>query len=491
MLMSAVKNSGHMNLQEKMKVLRNTFLTHREMGECEAYYRLFPSLHLVGNSVGSVFVPTGFCKYRFLTKLSDEEAKSTHSELIEIQNRDGYFYEATSIYDKYLRRPESIKYMSMMQFAKRYVAGRFKTNDADDQSSNSEVDFESSEEEELDEVDDKDNTIHADYIIHMNKKRRKPLPKQIQLVGNFNSGELTQMKLKKEPKVVRLHKFKKYSEPHEYYYAQLELYYIFRNEDERRHCEENEGICLSIYNQNIEYIKYASSKTMPFLHDVEEAIERAEELMNEGDIEEELDPEGAQDNAECEVEGVDDCGEFVAFDYDKHPKDKATPKSSLFKRVEIDNIDSLHHQTRCLDDDQLYVVGSVINYCKLYARARADQSTVPQPLLYKVVGSAGTGKSHVINLTAQWTEVLLRKSGDDLDQPYCIRLCFTGAAASNISGQTLCSGLKVGFGNKFEPLNGQKREAMRTALQNVRVGKNRNFLIILNTILMYLFSSYH
>ena len=36
MLMSAVKNSGHVNLQEKMKVLRNTFLTHREMGECEA-----------------------------------------------------------------------------------------------------------------------------------------------------------------------------------------------------------------------------------------------------------------------------------------------------------------------------------------------------------------------------------------------------------------------------------------------------------------------
>ena len=66
-----------------------------------------------------------------------------------------------------------------------------------------------------------------------------------------------------------------------------------------------------------------------------------------------------------------------------------------------------------------------------------------------------------------------------MDQPYCIRLCFTGAAASNISGQTLCSGLKVGFGNKFEPLNGQNREKMRTALQNVRVGKNSNLSIIL------------
>ena len=222
MLMSAVKNSGHMNLQEKMKVLRNTFLTHREMGECEAYYRLFPSLHLVGNSVGSVFVPTGFCKYRFLTKLSDEEAKSTHSQLIEIQDRDGYYFEATSIYDKYLRRPESIKYMSMMQFAKRYVAGRFKVKNSDDHSSDSEeVDIESDEEVEVEEVDDEDNTIHADYIIHKNKERRRPLPKQIQLEGNFNSGEVSQMKLRREPKVVRRHKFKKYSEPHEYYYAQL------------------------------------------------------------------------------------------------------------------------------------------------------------------------------------------------------------------------------------------------------------------------------
>ena len=91
------------------------------------------------------------------------------------------------------------------------------------------------------------------------------------------------------------------------------------------------------------------------------------------------------------------------------------------------------------------------------------------------VGGAGTGKSHVINLTAQWTEKLLRKSGDDLDQPYCIKMCFTGAAASNIAGQTLHSGLKIGWGAKFEPLNGQKRETMRTAVQNVRVGKSNCF----------------
>ena len=454
-------------------MMRNTFLTHREMGECEAYYRLFPSLHLVGNSVGSVYVPTGFSKYRFLTKLSDEEAKTTHSELIEIQDRDGYYFEASSIYDKYLKRPDSIKYMSMMQFAKRYVAGRFKVKECDDQSSESEVDIDSGEQEELAAVDDEENTIHADYVIHVNPKHRKPLPKQIQLLGNFNSGELSQMRLRKEPKVVRLHKFKKYSEPHEYYYAQLELYYIFRNEDERMHCEENANLCFHIYETNITSIEYARSKTMPFMNDVEEAIEKAEDLLNEDNIEEELDPEGAQDNAECEVEGVDDCGEFVAFDYDKHPKEKSTNKSSLFKRVEVDN--SLHQQTRNLDNDQMFVVAQVINYCKLYARARADESTVPQPLLFKVVGSAGTGKSHIINLTAQWTEVLLRQSGDDLDQPYCIRLCFTGAAASNISGQTLCSGLKVGFGNKFEPLNGQNREKMRTAMQNVRVGKNINF----------------
>ena len=125
-------------------MMRNTFLTHREMGECEAYYRLFPSLHLVGNSVGSVYVPTGFSKYRFLTKLSDEEAKTTQSELIEIQDRDGYYFEATSIYDKYLRRPDVIKYMSMMQFAKRYVSERFKVNKkSEDQSSESEVDYSS------------------------------------------------------------------------------------------------------------------------------------------------------------------------------------------------------------------------------------------------------------------------------------------------------------------------------------------------------------
>ena len=476
MLKSALKNCGHMDLKEKMKVMRNTFLTHREMGECEAFYRLFPSLHLVGNSVGSVFLPTGFTKYRFLTKLSDDEAKRTHSELIEIEDRDGFYYEATSLYDKYLKRPETIKYMSMMQFAKRYVAGRFKAKNSDEQSSESEVDYESGDEEDSVDVDDAENTIDADYIIHFNPRRRKPLPKHIQLVGNFNSGELSQMKLIKKPKVVRLHKFKQYSEPHEYYYSQLELYYIFRSDDEREHCEENENICFMIYNSNIDQINYARNKTMPHMNYVEEAIEKAEELMNEGDIEEELDPEGAQDNANAEVEGGDDCEEFVAFDYNKHPKDKAMTNSSLFKRVEVDTPESLHQQTRNLDNDQMFVVTQVINYCKLYARARADVSTVPAPLLYKVVGSAGTGKSHIINLTAQWTELLLRKSGDDLDQPYCVRMAFTGAAASNISGQTLCSGLKLSYGHKYESVNGKKREELRIAFQNVRIGNNKSNL---------------
>ena len=86
---------------------------------------------------------------------------------------------------------------------------------------------------------------------------------------------------------------------------------------------------------------------------------------------------------------------------------------------------------------------------------------VPEPLFLKVFGSAGTGKSHVINLVSQWTESVLRCEGDNLDCPYVIRTSFTGSAASAIGGQTLHSSFALNFSGASTPLDDKKWDKMR------------------------------
>ena len=47
------------DLKAKLNLVKNTFLTHRQVGESELYYKMFPSLHLADSNCGAEFVPTG------------------------------------------------------------------------------------------------------------------------------------------------------------------------------------------------------------------------------------------------------------------------------------------------------------------------------------------------------------------------------------------------------------------------------------------------
>ena len=53
-----MENSEKKDLQERMRQVANTFLTHRQMGEAEAVYRLIPSLTLSMSNVTCQFVQT-------------------------------------------------------------------------------------------------------------------------------------------------------------------------------------------------------------------------------------------------------------------------------------------------------------------------------------------------------------------------------------------------------------------------------------------------
>ena len=442
---AALQESDNLGLKEKMKLVRNTFLTHREMGQSEALYRIIPSMHLSDSSIGHVFVNTGRNKSKFLKKLSEDEAKRTEN-VVTIADSDGLYVETSSIVDKYRRRPQSLLWISLMQFAKRYTRAQPRKADL----KNIEEEFESNFEEIIDpedegeEVLEKDlhvntlpsgieNTIENDFIIHSERNKRTPLPERIALSGPFYPGEPRFMKLRR-PCVVRVHKFRRTVESHDYVFSQLELYFIFRAKEERERCLEDFDFCIETYLDNLKDINYVRSKTMPFMNHVEDCLEKADEVVNKDNIAETIDPQAAQDDGDCLEEGIVVDGEFVAFDYDKLEEPYAEKSDALFKRIEVDGLEQLHERSLNLDGDQFFVLEKVINYVKQYKRSLLIKKPLPEPLLLKVLGSAGSGKSHLIDLICQWVEHLLRRDGDNLDHPYIIKTAFTGTAACNIGG---------------------------------------------------------
>ena len=195
-LVDAVKQTGDMNLRKKLTFMRDCFLTHRSMGECEMFYRLIPSMHLAESNLGTVYIHTGLKKSKFLRKVEDGDDTEN---AVSIEDRDGLYIETSSIHDKYLKRPTSMKDITLIQFAKRYTPFS-KTKQEDDSGSDEEkVELETDSEVLEDTFE---NSIHQDFIIARDPSRRKSLEKVMALEGSFYSSEPRFMKLRKQPHVI-------------------------------------------------------------------------------------------------------------------------------------------------------------------------------------------------------------------------------------------------------------------------------------------------
>ena len=89
---AALAQTDSKDLKERMKIISNTFLTHRQMGEAEAIYRLLPSMLLKKSNVTCQWVSLGTKDER-----SSRWKKATHAEnesgrpVIELNGHDGYW----------------------------------------------------------------------------------------------------------------------------------------------------------------------------------------------------------------------------------------------------------------------------------------------------------------------------------------------------------------------------------------------------------------
>ena len=74
---NVLKSAQNESLKTKLKLVMNKFLTHRQIAECEAYFKILPHLQMKSSNIETVFIQTGFKNNRssFLKQLTEDEAK--------------------------------------------------------------------------------------------------------------------------------------------------------------------------------------------------------------------------------------------------------------------------------------------------------------------------------------------------------------------------------------------------------------------------------
>ena len=88
--------------QRRCQQMANTFMTHRQMSEAEAYYKIFPNLILKYSNIDTIFIPTDKKELRskFLMKLPDVDGQDKVG--LEVKGgREGRFLEKQDIIDKF------------------------------------------------------------------------------------------------------------------------------------------------------------------------------------------------------------------------------------------------------------------------------------------------------------------------------------------------------------------------------------------------------
>ena len=297
-------------------------------------------------------------------------------------------------------------------------------------------------------------------------QKGEPLPSLIQL-HDTQPGEAKMMRKRSYPAALRYHKVKQANQPEKYFQAQLMLY--------SPQTKEVEGDLLSQYEDSyngIHKVDLVRGQVMEHLETVEEARYYVDEMMKELALEKTsmaLDPANDQDNIDCNDEGHEKHPNFSHIDPDQLEILDSIPVSSLYKKIALLPISELQENTRALDDYQRMVVDIGIKYAKDLVKCRKEGNKPPIPPLLVVSGGAGSGKSTVITILAQWIQLILQKEGDNTANPCVIKTSFTGTAASNIDGQTLHTSFSFSFGNQHLSLTDKARDKKRAALEHLKM----------------------
>ena len=352
-LKTAVKQlSEDLDMREKCNKMADQFMTHRQVGEAEACYKLFANMNLVYSSIATIFVPTEPKGQRrqFLQRQDPESGQG-----FKVEDKEGLFLEKPDLISKYERRKlvtgeeeelepdreeaENLDQMCLCQYVKMYEGKGWqqmrRTNEEGEVEAPQEEDI--PEEGELAEEDDFNFLITGDP-----DEKRRPIP-QILTLENPLPGEPKILHKRTFPRALRFFKKKFDMNPHRYYLTELMLYHPFRDENEL--FPDDPTKCEELYLKNMDQIKMVKAQVMPFLESVEEAQLIYEEMkaQEEQDVQErmgaDLDPENEQEIADLDDEDDEEHPDYYHIDPDQVEVDPTDDVRSrpVFKAIALPN----------------------------------------------------------------------------------------------------------------------------------------------------------
>ena len=458
-LTDAAKKCSDLGRVDQMKYLANMFLTHRVIGECEAYYKIFPHLHLSDSNIACNYIDAGFEKNRskLLTSVSSNDKVSENH--IQIEGKEGCFKATVSNHDKYANRPAELEQMCFAQFCTTYNWAKSLKQ----------------------QRDDGNDSRHR--IVSWNPEYETDPPSRITIIVD---GKKFHMKTRNYRSVLRWHKYREDKNPHEFVYSQLLLYRPWRSENELYPEDMSACVALCKEMEESEYekpsdmqfskIEKVQQKMFPYMNYVDHARNIIDNFTDRPThIGDQLDAENEMENDEGNRIGVLEDSEFSSRypdqDEDAFPKSGNSPIRSVLDGCvisEIGKMSNIRSMARSLDSDQRMALDIIVEYAKKKCAYVKGGYAVPKPPLLCVSGGAGTGKSHFIRALAvtfeYWMTVgTTRRTGN----PFTLLLAPTGKAASIIEGTTLHSAFNFSLRNEYFVLNDQNRENKQELYENL------------------------
>lgn len=391
-LREVLNKSSKLDAKERLKLLKNTYLTHRQVGASEAVYKAISAMQLKDSNVKCVFVPTGFPENRSILykRVKDESSKEADGKelqkeiidedegdddevteesivggAVKIEGKQGSFKQAPSIIDRYQVRPEILDQMCLAQFAIFYTPASTVPK---------KVEFENGSSKEK---------SNQSIFGHADKK----LPRYIKLDG------LGFMRLRSFPAVLRIHSSKK-KEDYEKYYSELLLFCPWtskESETEKFH-RDNATDCINMYEENIAIIEsnrtaiYPGEGTIDVLESDDLTIEKPLHIF---DI---LDSQRQQENDDDMDVGVKDDPLYESFGYRgnlENQADNVQFEDFKYKKFCLPSDEEMKFFTHRLVPEQLNILRKVVKYCKDVVRSRKNFKHIVEPLRLIVHGGQG------------------------------------------------------------------------------------------------------
>ena len=390
------------------------------MGEVEAYYKILPNLNLKYSSIDTIFIPTDKKELRskFLVKLDEGDAHFDKGAEV-IGGKDGRFIEKADIIDKFCRREikendHALGELSSIQFAKMYDPMRRKKTEfieeEDSNDSKENVIYQNDEEDNHPWKDEEDRV--ANYYVTCNPLYHNiPLPKTIK-IKNPREGEIPIYEKRTFPKAARFHKKREDTDPHRFFLSELMLYTGYTDE-QQLHCD-NEDECRKLYLSKRDAIQYVKSHMLPFAQGVEEARYYVEEAVKESNstnsIGNELDPELEKEIIECQESEEIPHPDFEHLNPDELEfNDNLIQVKKTLRTIELKTSDEMLKDARTLDEFQQKALHVAVEFAQNVVIARKNCGSYPSAPLMMIHGGAGSGKSTLIKIIAQYVTQTSRR----------------------------------------------------------------------------------